>query len=161
MKNIIALFLLSSLMTGCATYKKASKEEDTRAKTFTAPNKDKAHLYIYRDEAFGAGMGMEIKINGQSLGVSGALTYMVIPLSPGKYTISSHAENDSQIELKVEGGKNYYIWQETKMALVTIRSQLHTVTEDVGKAGVKKCELITAKALTAPKTEPRLPASLK
>jgi uncharacterized protein YceK len=43
-------------------------------------------------------------------------------------------------------GQTYYVWQEVKMGLMSARSALHVVSADVGKAGVRKCDLLQTEA---------------
>lgn len=148
MRNIYAvlLALLMATLTGCASVPMASIDQDSTAKSFTtAPNK--ASLYIYRNENFGAAIPVTVSVNGKTLGQTAAMTYFHLNLVPGKYTVSSHAEDVSELELNVSPGKNYFIWQEIKMGMWSARSKLQEVDEQRGRAGVIESKLVASKML--------------
>jgi hypothetical protein len=116
-------------------------EKDSEAKTFaTLP--EKASLYIYRDEVFGAAIPMTVLLNGRNLGQTASKTYFHLNLLPGTYEIDSAAENTAHLSLELEANKNYFVWQEVKMGLWMARSALHQVEEEKGRAGVLESKLI-------------------
>lgn len=143
MKNLTAvvsiIFIL--LLPGCASVPMASLDQDTKAKDFS-PFPNKASLYIYRNESFGAAIPMTVSVNGKALGQTAAQTYFRLNLTPGKYNIESHAENVSALPLTMEVGKNYFVWQEVKMGMWMARSLLQQTDETTGRAGVLESKLI-------------------
>ena len=167
MKKILWLFAAAILVmfTGCASVPMAPLNLDTKAKEFS-PVPNKASLYIYRNETFGAAIPMTVSVNGKILGQTAAHTYFHLDLIPGKYTIASHTENVSTLTLSTETEKNYFVWQEVKMGMWAARSHLQQVDEDTGSEGVKKSKLIASpisedelKPLDRPKeTPPSTPA---
>lgn len=143
MKNFAAvvLVILVLLLSGCAAVPMAPMDQDTNAKNFSpAPNK--ASLYIYRNESFGAAIPMMVSVNGKALGQTAAQTYFRLNLIPGKYNVESHAENVSSLPLTAEAGKNYFVWQEVKMGMWMARSLLQQTDETTGRAGVIESKLI-------------------
>lgn len=131
------------LLTGCASVPMAPMDLDTKAKEFSpAPNK--ASLYIYRNENFGAAIPMTVSVNGKTLGQTAAQTYFRLNIMPGKYSVESHTENVSSLPLSVEVGKNYFVWQEVKMGMWSARSLLQQVDENTGRAGVTESKLIAS-----------------
>ena len=145
MKKLTALVLtlLLALLSGCASVPMASLEQDTQAKDFS-PIPNKAALYIYRNEMFGAAIPMSVSVNGRVLGQTAARTYFRLNLPPGRYSVESHAENVSALQLNTEPGKNYFVWQEVKMGMWMARSQLQQTDETIGRAGVMESKLIAA-----------------
>ena len=143
MKTFVALIsaILILVLSGCASVPMASMDQDTKAKDFS-PVPNKASLYIYRNESFGAAIPMTVSVNGKALGQTAAQTYFRLNLNPGKYTVESHAENVSSIPLTTEAGKSYFVWQEVKMGLWMARSQLQQTDETTGRAGVIESKLI-------------------
>ena len=143
MKTFAALnsAILILVLSGCASVPMASMDQDTKAKDFS-PVPNKASLYIYRNESFGAAIPMTVSVNGKALGQTAAQTYFRLNLNPGKYTVESHAENVSSIPLTTEAGKSYFVWQEVKMGLWMARSQLQQTDETTGRAGVIESKLI-------------------
>jgi len=67
LKRISFLLILTSMIFGCVSANKLSKELDAEGKTF-ATKPDKANLYIFRDEFMGAAVGMAVDVNGKPVG---------------------------------------------------------------------------------------------
>ncbi|MGA7750160.1 MAG: DUF2846 domain-containing protein [Gallionella sp.] len=145
MKNFLVLLAgaLIVLLSGCASVPMASLDQDTKAKDFS-PLLGKASLYIYRNENFGGAFPMTVSVNGKTLGQTAARTYFRLNLNPGKYTITSNAENVSNLDLTVDAGMNYYVWQEVKMGMWSAGSLLQQVDESKGRAGVTESKLIAS-----------------
>lgn len=143
MKKIIAvLFATLFLLQGCATAPMASLEKDSAAKSFIA-SKDKANLYIYRNENFGAAISMDVSVNGTPIGQTAAKTYFQLELDPGRYQVQSKSENVSLLEVILTAGENAYIWQEVKMGLLYARTKLTQATTEQGQKGVLESKLIS------------------
>jgi PBP1b-binding outer membrane lipoprotein LpoB len=129
------------LSTGCASVPMASAEQDKQAKTF-AVKPDKANIYVYRNETFGAAIKMPVALNGKLVGDTAAKTYMKLEVPAGEHSLLSKTENDSIVKINAVPGKNYFVWQEVKMGLWAARSSLQLVDDAVGKAAVNECNLI-------------------
>ena len=140
LKVLLATALIM-LLSGCASVPMASLDQDSKAKDFSRLA-DKATLFIYRNENFGGVAPMTVSVNGRTLGQTAPYTFYRLNLNPGNYTISSNAENVSTLDLSIEAGTNYYVWQEVKMGLFTPRSLLQQVDETKGRAGVSESKLI-------------------
>ena len=145
-KFLLAGLLISTvLVTGCATVPMASAERDAQAKAFTV-KPDKANIYVYRNETFGAAVKLDVDLDGRPLGETVAKSYFALEVTPGKHTVASRAENNSVLDVNAEAGKNYFVWQEVKFGVLSARSLLQLVDEATGKSGVAECKLIeTAK----------------
>jgi hypothetical protein len=141
----LAAIVVVSAISGCASVQKADQGASTRAKVF-APLTDKGVVYVYRDELLGAAIKMPVKVDDLVAGQTGPKSFLQLALSPGHHTIASLTEKDATVSLDVEAGKTYYVWQEVKMGLMSARSALHVVSADVGKAGVRKCDLLQTEA---------------
>ncbi len=115
-------------------------KQDATLKTFTIP-KDKAGVYIYRNESMGAAIKMSVELDGKSIGQTAANTYLYKEVSPGKHTFTSKAENDSSIDVDAKPGTLLYIWQEVKMGLLSARSKLQLVDQAQGQKGVQETKL--------------------
>lgn len=132
-----------ALLGGCASVPMADPTQDTAAKAFTAP-KDKAGVYIYRSEAFGAAMRMDVFLNGRKLGESASKTYFYVELPPGTHSVVGKSENDSEVRFQALAGRLYYIWQEVKMGLLYARNELKLVDEQTGRAGVLESKRVSS-----------------
>lgn len=133
------------LFSGCAsTSPNAPVQADAKAKEFTT-DKSKSNIYVYRNEFFGAAISMPVTLDGQKVGTTGANTYIKLTTTPGKHTITSETENTATLELTTLSNRNYFVWQEVKMGVISARSKLHLVSKEKGKEGVKECKLISQK----------------
>ena len=143
LKKMLAIgaVLAVALASGCASVQMASPEQDTAAKSF-AVKPGKANIYVYRNETFGAALKMPVVLDGKAVGDTASKTYLVVEVDPGSHTVVSKTENDSSVTLNAVSGRNYFLWQEVKMGLMTARSDLKEVDEATGKAGVAECKLI-------------------
>jgi uncharacterized protein DUF2846 len=140
-RAVFAACALAVLATGCATVPRAAPELDLAAKRFDPPPADRAHVYLYRNESFGAAVKMPVMLNGQWVGDTAAKTFLLLPVAPGAHTLLSKTENDATLSLATQGGKSYFVWQEVKMGLLSARSALHLVEEKEGREGVLECSL--------------------
>jgi hypothetical protein len=143
LRRLLALgaVLAVALASGCASVQMASPEQDAAAKSF-AVKPDKANIYVYRNENFGAAMKMPVALDGKLAGDTAAKTYLMLEVAPGAHTVVSKTENDSAVTLNAVAGRNYFLWQEVKMGMMGARSNLQVVDEATGRAGVAECKLV-------------------
>ena len=138
-----ALLALTALTGGCASVKMADESQDAQAKTFQV-TPDKANIYVYRNESMGAGVKMPVALNGKPVGQTVAKSYLMLSVPAGQQTLVSSAENDSELKLTAEAGKNYFVWQEVKVGFIKARNNLQVVDDKTGRAGVAESKLIQA-----------------
>ena len=136
--------MLLALLSGCASVPMASLEKDSQAKEFVVPE-GKASIYLYRNEMYGGAIAMTVTLDGKLAGRTGPETYMLWHVDPGPHEIMSITENEAKLDLDVDAGATYYVWQEVKMGMWSARSQLHEVDEATGRAGVLECQLTDSK----------------
>ncbi len=86
----------------------ADPVQDARLKTFTAMP-DKAALYVYRNENFGAAIKMTVVLDGTILGDTAAKTYLYTEIAPGSHRLISKTENDSVLDFTAVAGKIYWV----------------------------------------------------
>jgi hypothetical protein len=137
----VLLTIFGLLLVGCASVPMANIERDNMAKTF-APQADKAKIYVYRNETFGAAIKLPVALDGRLVGDTASKTYFLFVVPPGEHKLITKAENDSILPLMVEAGRNYFVWQEIKMGLWAARANLQLVDELTGRKGVEECKLI-------------------
>lgn len=135
------LLAATMILSGCASVQMASPEADAKAKTYKV-NPEKANLYIYRNETFGAAIKIPVLLDNMSVGDTASKTYIFRQVAPGPHVITSKSESDVNLTVDAQAGKNYFIWQEIKMGLWAPRTQLQLMTETEGRAGVEECKLI-------------------
>jgi hypothetical protein len=90
----------------------------------------------------GGAVKMEIDLDGKQIGTTAAKTYLLLTVDPGKHTLVSHSEVDSNLVVDAQPGTNHFVWQEVKMGVLYARSKLQLVDEQTGKTGVGECQLI-------------------
>ena len=138
---VLGAFLLAALLSGCASVPMADPKMDVAAKSFAAP-RDKAGVYIYRNESMGAAIKMDVLLNGKPLGETAAKTYFYVEVEPGTHTVTGKSENESSVRFHALAGKLYYIWQEVTMGIMYARNSLKLVDDKEGRAGVLESQLI-------------------
>ncbi len=141
MKKFLSTLTLLIIVTSCASVKRLPQHKDAQTKKFTT-DKKMAGLYVYRDEVFGGFDKMRIYVDNKFFTTTQGKTYAYTKLKPGKYKIKGEAENDSEIEIDLKPGKNYFVWQEVKLGVFRGRNNLSLVSEAKGKSGVKACERV-------------------
>jgi TPR repeat protein len=143
MRNIplFLLWIFIVCLSGCSSVRMATTEQDKSAKEFsTLP--DQGTVFIFRNGATGSSRGHLVSMNGTTLGETAAHTYFRLNLNPGKYRIDSHSQrNHSTIDLEVESGRNYFVWQEITRGDEYV-TRLQTVNETEGRKGVLESKLI-------------------
>lgn len=139
--SIVAGVVSALILSGCATANLAPKEQDIAAKEFKF-QPEKASIYLYRNEVFGAAVPLPVSVNGKNIGRTVSKSYFHLNLKPGKYNFESQAEDISNLELNLEPNKKYYIWQEVKMGMWMARSLLQGVDESTGQSGVIESNLL-------------------
>lgn len=138
----VAFVVLALVMSGCASVSMGDPTRDAELKSFkTSP--DKARLYVYRNETFGAAIKMTVLLDGKILGDTASKTYLFAEIDPGNHRLISKTENDATLDFTAVSGRIYYVWQEVKMGLFAARSQLQLVDEQTGQAGVRESNLAT------------------
>ena len=140
LKKMIPLGVLLLAMAGCASVPMGDPQKDAALKTFSAPQ-GKAAIYVYRNESMGAAVKMSVTLDGQTLGDTLSKTYLYTEVDPGPHQLVSKSENDSTLNVDTVAGKNYYIWQEVKMGILSARSKLQVVDDKTGQDGVTESKL--------------------
>lgn len=140
MQSTAFLLLVVGGLFGCSSVPMGDSQRDAELKKFVNPA-EKAGIYIYRNENFGAANTMHIDVDNVPVGQTAAKTYLYKEVNPGKHKVTSTAENTDTIEIEVKQGTLSFIWQEVKMGLFAARTKLYQVTDVVGKAGVLESNL--------------------
>ena len=120
------------VLCACASVPMASAERDLAAKKFEVPP-DEAHLYVYRDETFGAAIKLPVLVDGRHVGDTAPHTFLLVPVVAGPHVVVSKSEVDSELRFTAANGKAYFVWQEVKFGVFAARSELHIYNE--GQAG--------------------------
>lgn len=136
-----ALALALAALAGCAAIPRAPKERDAEVKTFLAAP-DKANVYVFRDQDLGKLLSLTVLLDGKLLGNTQGHTFLFTQVAPGPHKLESQGENDVEITFTAEAGKNVFVWQEVRMALLKALARLQVVDEARGQQGVQACQLV-------------------
>jgi hypothetical protein len=135
--KIVVALVVVLLTVGCATTRQVAPFPDQSVKI---ENPEKARLYVMRPASFGCAVSMEVIDGDRDIGTTGANSFLCWERDPGATTVSSKAENNSTLDLTVEKGMVYYIFQHVRMGLLFARSQLELVSEAEGQKVLQKCQ---------------------
>lgn len=139
-RRLVALALVL-LVAACATTRPAPEEHEAAAKRH-APDPARAGVYVYRDERFGADIPMQVMLDGVPVGRTLGHTFFFVEVRPGEHRISSTYGRDAALELEMEAGQLYYLWQEVTVGADGVHSQLHLVDPEVGREAVARCRML-------------------
>lgn len=138
--SIMFGLLILVLITSCSAVSVADIELDQEAKSFKE-FPDKALVYIVRPSSLGTSVKMKVYANDKYVGSTGGSRFLYAILDPGKYVFRSEAENDSEVIIKAEASKIYYIEQEVNMGLFLARNELVLLDEKEGRIALLDCSL--------------------
>ncbi|HET8880698.1 MAG TPA: DUF2846 domain-containing protein [Solimonas sp.] len=161
--GVHALFCVFALtLAGCASAPIGGGSQDADAKRFVA-RPDVAGLYIYRTETIDAALKIDLALDGKPIGPSAAHTYYFLDVEPGRHTVTSTSGNSDSLDIDMEAGQLYYVWQEVKMGFLAARTELHRVDADEGRKGVLESSLAAARlvppAMPAPTPAEPMPVA--
>lgn len=143
-KKLFIAACVAVALSGCASVPMGDAKQDAAAKEFRVPA-DKAGLYVYRNETFGAAIKMPVLVDGNFVGETASKTFFYKELPPGKHTVTSISEVNDTLEVDLKPGMLAYVWQEVKMGLMAARSKLHLVSDAEGQKGVNESKLAIGK----------------
>jgi len=99
-----SLFFACCLLSGCASVKMATPEQDSLVKSYKQVA-GKSTIYVYRNETLGAAIKMPVELDGKPVGETAAHTFLTLVVAPGKHQLVSRAANESVLHLSTDAGK--------------------------------------------------------
>ncbi len=132
------LFLFLGMLS-CGTSKKAI--ENAPNVELVQPPSDKAVVYLIRPSMLGQLINTKVEIDGQYVGKTKGKQYLYTILDPGAHTITSIAENTSEVPIELEAGQQYFFEQEIKMGVLKARNELVRIDEADARIKIQKCKL--------------------
>ena len=138
----IAIFIVSSCLTGCASVPMAPIEDDALRKQFSLPHNDSSGLYIFRNSNFGSALTKSVYLDDEFIGEIAPMTYFYKDVAPGGHIISTESEfSNNDITVNFESGKNYFVHHYMKFGVFNAGANIELVSEHEGKQGVLECQL--------------------
>ena len=118
--------------------------EFTKEHPLAEERADKAIVYVVRPTSVGAAVKSFFFVDDEVVGINRGSSYFFTYVDPGKHVFWSKAENVSALEMEVEAGKTYYLWQKARMGGMKARVKLTEATEAEGQAALKKAGKYTS-----------------
>ena len=167
MKKLLIIVGMSLALVGCATVSNSGTASTTAPAQASvsapapasesvsassaqdplfAPKDGVAVVYVFRNSSLGMAVGMNVALDGEKIGRTGAKRYIRAEVQPGSHTLSCKSETVSEVTFDAEAGKVYYVWQQIKMGAFIARNKLQLVDEATGQKGVKECKPVEAEA---------------
>lgn len=135
-----------SLMLGLGSGPLAAGELFTVEKETRMAEAKSGHatIYVVRPAMVGKAIKFWAFSDDTPIGVTKGKTYTFGHVPAGKHVFWSKAENVSALEIEVEAGKTYYLWQKARMGGMKARVKLTEATEAEGKAALEKAGKYTS-----------------
>ncbi len=111
---------------------------DKSNKVRAEASSDAATIYVVRPAFMGKAIKMWSFCDETPLGANKGKHYHFATVPPGKHVFWSKAENVSALELEVEAGQTYYLFQKVKMGGMKARVKLIVASEHVGEEAIQK-----------------------
>lgn len=139
MKKILFIAVIF-IVAACNTSKTVTQNTNDKYKTLTAPE-GKAIVYFVRPSVVGTIVPFKVSCNDSLIGSITGKKYLFVVLDSNTYKFISKAENDAEIEIKVEAGKKYFIEQKPKMGIIMARNELILLNNAEGEQKLANCSL--------------------
>ncbi len=136
--SFTAAMICATIVAGCATVPMTPATLDLEAKRFQ-PASDQANIYISRSgQLAGAGVVIQMLLDGRVSGYLASSTYMLLSVKPGKHMISTGfgTENIEQLRIDAEPGQNYFVMADLGFGWVQPHVYMHQIDAAVGQKEV-------------------------
>ena len=121
-----------------------------RRRFVVAPGK--SAIYVVRPDSI-RNLPLAVVLDDKLTARTGPCSYLLWEVDPGAHQILAYGENISQLALKTEAGKAYFVRQDVAGGLWSPRTLLMAVDEAAGRKAVSDCRLIdsgTARQVALP-----------
>jgi len=138
------LAAVSTFLSGNRAQAQASSEEDRLAKQFT-PIAERAVVYVFRDAFYGKFLGLDVTLDGTTLGQTRGKTYFRLDLAPGEHVLVSHnPQNDSVTEhrFSVAACSISFLEHRVRLGGGALKHDFATVEAAAAAARVRRCRML-------------------
>ncbi|SRR5579871_42345 len=136
---LIMIAMVIAIFFSCSTTKIA--QDDLEKLKNLQPPPEKALVYLARPGTLGGLITFDITCDDQNIGSLPAKRFIYVMLDSGAHRFVGVAEKNSELLLRVEPGKIYYIEERAKMGIMSARNELTILTPEDGQQALKKCKL--------------------
>jgi hypothetical protein len=129
------VLLLFAFAFGCAAGPKYAEMEPQMAKL----DAGKGRIYMYRTTPLGMALQPEIKLNGQTVGVSKAGGFLWADREPGTYEVTTTTEVERKCSFTLESGQVRYVRFGVSMGFMVGHVYGELVDEAEGAKEIREC----------------------
>lgn len=135
-----ATLIAVAALAACSSVAYRSAADDGEAKRFVvAPGK--SAIYVVRPDAVRK-LPLAVALNDKLTARTGPCSYLLWEVDPGAHELLAYGENISQLALKTEAGKAYFVRQDVGGGLWSPRTKLVAIDEAAGRKAVSDCRLV-------------------
>lgn len=147
--KIIAILLFPLFLTGCYT-QTSVKEMIKDTENYQIPyltSADKGLIYVVRPSSLYGIFKYNVFLDGQSdanqIGYTRGNQYIYFYVEPGQHTVTSTAENTSNVTFDIKAGETQYLIQDASFGFLFGRNSLDKLNPVEGKYYIKHTKLGT------------------
>jgi hypothetical protein len=112
---------------------------DVEAKRFVVAQ-DRSNIYVVRTLGI-APLVFQVSVDGRMIGSVAPGTYHLVSAPPGEHTVAAFSqENQEQVKLTTQAGKNYFVEVSRRMGWVSPRVSLTQVADEEGRKMVQESQ---------------------
>ena len=148
-KLLLALLVLV-LITGCAAKAPSTASMQAELEGYVLPQvpaENEGLVYVVRPEMLGTLVRFNVFLNDQEpeseVGYTRGSQHIYFPVSPGRHTVYSKAENWASVDIDVAPGETVFLRQHANMGVIMARNSLSLLGELEGAYFVKETRLGT------------------
>jgi len=113
------------------------------------PVSGRSNIYVFREKKDqGERLLVQVFLDGRFMGGIGVGNYLLAETPPGVHSIAAFShENQDSANLRVEGGKDYFLEIGGELGMGTFRVTIRQVEEKAGRQGVIACKRVEGRKL--------------
>jgi hypothetical protein len=135
-KSVLVVLAAVLVFAGCATTEQYVAFPD---QSVEVEDPDRGRIYVVRPDFMGSAVQMNVTADDTLIGTTTGGGYLCWETVPGMVTITGHAEVDDSIDLSIQRGKAYYIYQAMRMGVWVARNELIELSTEKGKEYLESC----------------------
>jgi Protein of unknown function (DUF2846) len=123
---------------------RAAATEEADAKR-CAPVADRATVYVFRDANIGKVAGLDVLLNGTTIGQTRGKTFYRLQIAPGEHLLTSrNPQNGSQHEhrLRADAGALLFLEQRVGFGFAALRHEIVPTDQAKAASRIQRCRLL-------------------
>ena len=138
MRFRLGMIPVLAFLASCATAPLADPALDKAGKTFAAAPAE-CSIYVHRNSAVGAAVGLDIWLDGRLAGQVDAFTYYLWRVTPGQHQLLARAENTAMLPIDCAAGEIVYVEQSAQIGWMQPRTALRRVNAAEAQPAILNC----------------------